>query len=103
MNKATSFFIFCFRICHFIYYITSLEKNKGKTQAPLSPNMRLLVDTADKLSAKGRRLAVKLVKVLGGAGGRGGVVPNCVRTADAIQLTAVLGVSSRLDIKLVKV
>jgi len=38
-------------------------KNK-KNKPPLPPDMRLLVDIADKLSPKNRRLAIKLVKVL---------------------------------------
>ena len=46
------------------YLVTGSEGKKGKPTPPLSPDMRLLVDTADKLSPKGRRLAIKLVKVL---------------------------------------
>nr|AGS51791.1 hypothetical protein [uncultured bacterium contig00053] len=46
------------------YLITGKEGKTGKTQPPLSPDMRLLVDIADKLNAKNRRLAIKIVKVL---------------------------------------
>jgi len=46
------------------YLVTGAEGKKGKTQPPLSPEMRLLVDTAANLSPKSRRLAIKLVKVL---------------------------------------
>jgi transcriptional regulator with XRE-family HTH domain len=46
------------------YLVTGTEGKAGKTQPPLSPDMRLLVDIADKLNPKNRRLAIKLVKVL---------------------------------------
>ena len=46
------------------YLITGIEGKPGKTQPPLSPDMRQLVGIADKLSLKNRRLAIKLVKVL---------------------------------------
>ena len=46
------------------YLVTGTEGKKGKTQRPLSPEIRLLVDTAGKLSPKNRRLAIRLIKVL---------------------------------------
>jgi transcriptional regulator with XRE-family HTH domain len=46
------------------YLVTGTEGKTKKTQPPLSPDMRLLVNIADKLSPKNRRLAIKLVKVL---------------------------------------
>jgi transcriptional regulator with XRE-family HTH domain len=46
------------------YLVTGTEGKMKKTQPPLSPDMRLLVNIADKLTPKNRRLAVKLVKVL---------------------------------------
>jgi transcriptional regulator with XRE-family HTH domain len=46
------------------YLVTGTEGKAGKTQPPLPPDMRLLVDAASKLSPKNRRLAIKIVKVL---------------------------------------
>jgi transcriptional regulator with XRE-family HTH domain len=46
------------------YLVTGTEGKTKRTQPPLPPDMRLLVDIADKLSLKNRRLAIKLVKVL---------------------------------------
>ena len=46
------------------YLVTGTDGKAGRTQPPLPPDMRLLVDTADKLSPKNRRLAIRLVKVL---------------------------------------
>ena len=46
------------------YLVTGREGKIGKTQPPLSPEMRILVDIAEKLSPKNRRLAIKLVRVL---------------------------------------
>jgi transcriptional regulator with XRE-family HTH domain len=46
------------------YLVTGKEGKKGKTQPPLPPDMRLLVDIAEKLSPKNRRLAIKLIKTL---------------------------------------
>jgi transcriptional regulator with XRE-family HTH domain len=46
------------------YLVTGKDSKAGKTQPPLPPDLRLLVDTADKLSPKNRRLAIKLVKTL---------------------------------------
>ena len=44
--------------------VTGAEGKAGRTQPPLPPDMRLLVDTANKLSPKYRRLAIKLVETL---------------------------------------
>jgi transcriptional regulator with XRE-family HTH domain len=46
------------------YLVTGTEGKAKRTQPPLSPDMRLLVDIAEKLNPKNRRLAIKLVKVL---------------------------------------
>ena len=46
------------------YLITGAEGKAGRTQPPLPPEMRILVDTANKLNEKNRRLAIKFVKVL---------------------------------------
>ena len=46
------------------YLVTGTEGKIKKPHPPLSPDMRLLVSTADKLSPQNRRLAIKLVKVL---------------------------------------
>jgi transcriptional regulator with XRE-family HTH domain len=46
------------------HLVTGTEGKTKRTQPPLPPDMRLLVDIADKLSPKNRRLAIKLVKVL---------------------------------------
>ena len=43
------------------YLVTGTD---GKTQPHLPPDMRLLVDIAEKLSPKNRRLAIKLLKTL---------------------------------------
>ena len=46
------------------YLVTGTDGKPGKSQPPLQPEMRLLVDIAEKLSSKNRKLAIKLVKVL---------------------------------------
>jgi len=46
------------------YLITGREGKTRKIQPPLPLDMQVLVDIADKLSPKNRRLAIKLVKVL---------------------------------------
>ena len=46
------------------YLVTGVDGKSKRTQPPLTPDMRLLVDIAEKLSPKNRRLAIKLVKVL---------------------------------------
>jgi len=46
------------------YLVTGKELKNKKNKPPLPPDMRLLVDIADKLTPKNRRLAIKLVKVL---------------------------------------
>jgi len=46
------------------YLVTGTDGKNRKIQPPLSPDMRLLVSIADKLSLQNRRLAIKLVKVL---------------------------------------
>jgi transcriptional regulator with XRE-family HTH domain len=46
------------------YLVTGTELKAKKPQPPLPPDMRLLVNIAEKLSPKNRRLAIKLVKVL---------------------------------------
>jgi transcriptional regulator with XRE-family HTH domain len=46
------------------YLITGDEKHPEKMIAALPPDLRLLVDTAEKLSPKSRKLAIKLVKAL---------------------------------------
>jgi transcriptional regulator with XRE-family HTH domain len=51
------------------YLVTGQEKRRERTLASLPPDMRLLVDIAEKLSSKNRRLAIKLVKVLQEEGG----------------------------------
>ena len=47
------------------YLVTGTDQKTAKTQSPLPPDLRLLVATAEKLNPQDRRLAVKLVKVLG--------------------------------------
>jgi len=46
------------------YLVTGTDGKKEKNQSPLSSDMRLLVGIAEKLNAKNRRLATKLIKVL---------------------------------------
>ena len=46
------------------YLVTGTDGKTRKAQPPLSPDMRLLVDTADKLNPKNRSLAIKLIKAL---------------------------------------
>ena len=46
------------------YLVTGRAGKPGRSQPPLPPDMRLLVDIANKLSPRGQRLAIKLVKVL---------------------------------------
>jgi transcriptional regulator with XRE-family HTH domain len=46
------------------YLITGQEGQYKKIPPPLPPDLRLLVSTAEKLTPKGRKLAIKLVKVL---------------------------------------
>ncbi|GHU73289.1 transcriptional regulator [Spirochaetia bacterium] len=46
------------------YLVTGDEKRQEKTIAALPPELRLLVNTAERLSSKNRKLAIKLVKVL---------------------------------------
>ena len=46
------------------YLVTGTDGKPGKKQPPLPPDMRLLVNIADKLNPKNLRLAIKLVKVL---------------------------------------
>ena len=46
------------------YLVTGKEEKLRKTKPPLTPDMQLLVDVAEKLSSKNRRLAIKLVKAL---------------------------------------
>ena len=46
------------------YLVTGADAKYVKRQPPLPPGMRLLVNTADKLSPKNLRLAIKLVKIL---------------------------------------
>jgi transcriptional regulator with XRE-family HTH domain len=46
------------------YLVTGQEGKQGKPHPPLSPDLRLLVDIAQKLSPKSQKLAIKLVKVL---------------------------------------
>jgi len=46
------------------YLVTGTEGKTKKIQPPISLDMRVLIDIADKLSPKNRRLAIKLVKVL---------------------------------------
>ena len=46
------------------YLVTGIEINAVKTKPPLEPDLRLLIQEAEKLSPKNRRLAIKLVKTL---------------------------------------
>ena len=46
------------------YLVTGAESKSVKTKAPLAPDLRLLVQAAEKLSPQNRRLAIKLVKAL---------------------------------------
>jgi len=46
------------------YLVTGTEEKTKKPQPPLSSDTRALIDIADKLSPKNRRLAIKLIKVL---------------------------------------
>ena len=46
------------------YLVTGEGEHRGKTIASLPLDMRLLLDAADKLSPKNRRLAIRLVRVL---------------------------------------
>jgi len=46
------------------YLVTGTDEKLGTRQPPLSPDMRLLVNVADKLSPKNLRVAIKLIKVL---------------------------------------
>jgi transcriptional regulator with XRE-family HTH domain len=46
------------------YLVTGTEEKTKRPQPPLSLDTRILLDIADKLSPKNRRLAIKLVKVL---------------------------------------
>ena len=46
------------------YLVTGAETKAAKAKPPLSPDLRLLIQAAEKLSPKNRRLAINLVKVL---------------------------------------
>jgi transcriptional regulator with XRE-family HTH domain len=46
------------------YLVTGQEKQRERTVVSLSPELRLLVDIAEKLSPKSRRLAIKLLRAL---------------------------------------
>jgi len=46
------------------YLVTGTDEKRGKKQQPLPPDIRQLVNIADKLNPKNLRLAIKLVKVL---------------------------------------
>ncbi|MDR2499858.1 MAG: helix-turn-helix domain containing protein [Treponema sp.] len=46
------------------YLVTGQEKRQETTVVSLPPDIRLLVNIAEKLSAKNRRLAIKLIRVL---------------------------------------
>ena len=46
------------------YLVTGTEEKTKKPPPPLSSDTRALIDIAEKLSPKNRRLAIKLVKVL---------------------------------------
>jgi len=46
------------------YLVTGAEGKNKTTQPPLPPDLRPLIDIAEKLSPKNRRLAIKLVKAL---------------------------------------
>ncbi|MDR2922915.1 MAG: helix-turn-helix domain-containing protein [Treponema sp.] len=63
-NAETAVKIACALGVSVEHLVTGTEGRMKRTQPPLPPDMRLLVDIADKLSPKNRRLAIKLVKVL---------------------------------------
>ena len=46
------------------YLVTGKDKKPGKQEAPLPPDLRLMVNIAEKLNPKNRRLAIKLLKAL---------------------------------------
>ena len=46
------------------YLITGRDGGPGQPDPPLPPDLRLLVDIAEKLGVKNRKLAIKLVKAL---------------------------------------
>ncbi|MDR2718322.1 MAG: helix-turn-helix domain containing protein [Treponema sp.] len=46
------------------YLVTGKEEKNRKIQPPIPLDMQILVDMAEKLNPKNRRLAIKLVKVL---------------------------------------
>jgi transcriptional regulator with XRE-family HTH domain len=46
------------------YLVTGQEGKQEKSHPPLAPDVRLLVEIAQKLSPKSQKLAIKLVKVL---------------------------------------
>jgi transcriptional regulator with XRE-family HTH domain len=46
------------------YLVTGQEKRQERTLASLTPELRLLVDIAEKLSPKNRKLAIKLIKAV---------------------------------------
>ncbi|AEF81435.1 helix-turn-helix domain-containing protein [Leadbettera azotonutricia] len=46
------------------YLVTGRDPKTGKSRPPLPPHLRSLMDTVEKLSPKGQRLAVKLVRAL---------------------------------------
>ena len=46
------------------YLVTGTEGEIKAVKPPLPPDLRLLLDIANKLSPKNRRLAIKLVKAL---------------------------------------
>jgi transcriptional regulator with XRE-family HTH domain len=46
------------------YLVTGQEGKPGKPHPPLAPDLRLLVEVAQKLTPKNQKLAIKLVKIL---------------------------------------
>jgi transcriptional regulator with XRE-family HTH domain len=52
------------------YLVTGREGKPGKPHPPLPPDLRLLVEAAQKLTPKNQKLAIKLVKALGEDEGR---------------------------------
>jgi len=46
------------------YLVTGTEKKQGDKQPLLEPEIRLLIDIAEKLNPKNRRIAVKMAKIL---------------------------------------